>query len=148
MELRVRKLSSHEETASTWMHGRDRVKSGTFHLIAQIVIGSVWVFHGLYSKILNGIPRHRLIVGKILGAANAGMATRAIGLLEVLLGLWAFTGWQAVGCAVVQTAAIVAMNTLEICLAGEFLISAVGMVILNLGFLGLIWHWAFFAPKP
>src|SRR5437867_3449397 len=99
------------------------LRSDTLHIVIQIVIGSVWVFHGLYSKILNGIPRHRLIVGKILGAANAGITTRAIGLLEVLLGLWAFTGWQPMGCAVVQTAAIVAMNTLEIILTGELLIS-------------------------
>jgi len=123
-------------------------QSATLHLVAQIVIGSVWVFHGFYSKILNGILRHRLIVAKILGAANAGTATKAIGLLEVLLGLWAFTGWQPVACATVQTAAIVAMNTLEILFAGQLLISAVGMVILNLGFLLLVWHCALFAPKP
>ena len=124
------------------------LQSDTLHILAQIVIGLVWVFHGLYSKILNGIPRHSLIVGKILGAGNAAIATKAIGLLEVLLGFWAFTGWQRVGCAGVQTAAIVAMNTLEICLARELLISAFGMVILNLGFLALVWHWALFAPKP
>ena len=123
-------------------------RSETFHVAAQIVIGSVWVFHGLYSKIFDGIPRHRLIVGKILGAANAGIATKVIGLLELLLGLWAFTGWQPVGCAVVQTAAIVTMNALEIFIARELLISAIGMVILNLGFLSLVWHWAIFAPKP
>jgi hypothetical protein len=104
-------------------------------------------FHGFYSKILNGIPRHRLIVARILGAANTGISTKVIGLLEVLLGLWAFTGWQPVGCAVVQTAAIVGVNTLEICLAGELLISAVGMVLLNLGFLTLVWHWAVYSPK-
>ncbi len=121
--------------------------SHTFHTAAQIAIGSVWVFHGLYSKILNGIPRHRLIVAKILGAANAGISTRLIGVLEVLLGLWAFTGWQPVECAVVQTAAIVCMNALEICLAGELLISAVGMVILNLGFLTLVWLWALHPAK-
>ena len=118
------------------------LESNAVEILCRVVIGSVWVFHGLYSKILNGIPRHRLIVGKILGAGNAGIATKAIGLLEVLLGLWAFTGWQPVGCAVVQTAAIVTMNALEITLAGELLISAVGMVILNLGFLALVWFWA------
>ena len=123
-------------------------QSETFHVVAQIVIGSVWVFHGLYSKIFNGIPRHRLIVGKILGSANAAMITRAIGLLELLLGVWVFTGWQPVACAAVQTAAIVAMNSLEIFRARELLISAIGMVILNLGFLSLVWHWANFAPKP
>jgi hypothetical protein len=76
------------------------------------------------------------------------MFTRAIGLLEVLLGLWVFTGWQPVGCAIVQTAAIIAMNSLEIFLARELLISAIGMVFLNLGFLSLVWHWASFGPKP
>lgn len=117
-------------------------RSEAFHVAAQIVIGSVWVFHGLYSKILNGIPRHRLIVGKVMGDANAGIATRVIGVLEVLLGVWAWTGWQPVGCALVQTAAIVAMNSLEIFLARDLLISAIGMVILNAGFLTLVWFWA------
>jgi len=124
------------------------LRSETVHTAAQIVIGSVWVFHGVYSKILSGIPRHRLIVGKILGTANAGVATKAIGVIEMLLGLWAWTGWQPIGCAVVQTAAIVAMNSLEIFLARELLISAIGMVILNVGFLVVVWYWASFAPNP
>jgi len=114
------------------------------HLLAQIVIGSVWVFHGLYSKMLNGIPRHRLIVGKILGNERAQFATRIIGALEILLGVWAFTGWQPVWCASIQTAAIIAMNLLEILLARELLISAIGMLILNFGFLSLVWWWATF----
>jgi hypothetical protein len=122
-------------------------QSHAFHIAAQIFIGSVWVFHGFYSKILNGIPRHRLIVGKILGSTNAGICTKIIGSMEVLLGVWAFSAWQPVGCAVVQTAAILGMNTLEICLAGELLISALGMVLLNLGFLALVWCWAIFQAK-
>ena len=115
------------------------------HLLSQIAIGSVWVFHGLYSKILNGIPRHRLIVGRILGAGRAGIATKVIGLLELLLGGWAITGWHPVWCAAVQTGALLAMNSLEILLARELLISAMGMVALNLGFLSLVWWWATFS---
>ncbi|HUR47676.1 MAG TPA: DoxX-like family protein [Candidatus Saccharimonadales bacterium] len=121
--------------------------SDSFHAILQIVIGCVWVFHGLYSKILNGIPRHRQIVERVLGATYGGVATKAIGLLEVLVGVWVFTGWQSIACAALQTAALVAMNTLEIMKARELLISALGMVILNLGFLTLVWHWAIFASK-
>jgi hypothetical protein len=115
------------------------------HPLAQIGIGSVWVFHGLYSKILNGIPRHRLIVGRILGTERAEIATRTIGLLELLLGGWVITGWHPVWCASVQTAALIAMNSLEILLARELLISAIGMIALNLGFLSLVWWWAMFA---
>jgi len=117
------------------------------HLVAQIGIGSVWIFHGLYSKVLNGIPRHRLIVGKILGKERAGVMTKIIGLLEVLLGLWAIANWQPVWCASVQTAALIAMNSLEIILARELLISAIGMLILNLFFLIVVWWWATF-PQP
>jgi hypothetical protein len=117
------------------------------HLLAQVVIGSVWVFHGIYSKILNGIPRHRLIVGKILGKERAQIATWTIGALEFLLGVWAFTDWRPVWCASIQTTAIVAMNALEILLARELLISVLGMLILNFGFLSLVWWWATFTPR-
>lgn len=119
-----------------------------FYILIQILIGCVWVFHGFYSKILNGIPRHRLIVGEILGATNSGVFTKIIGLMEVSLGVWTFTGWQPVECAAVQTLAIIVMNTLEIIFARKFLISAIGMVVLNLVFLTLVWVWAFSTPTP
>jgi hypothetical protein len=121
-------------------------QSDTFHILGGILIGSVWVFHGFYSKILNRIPRHQLIVGRVLGQRFARPATKLIGGAEVLLGVWVFTGWQPLACAAVQTLALGGMNALEILLAADLLISAVGMVILNLGFIAFIWRWALFAP--
>ena len=85
--------------------------SRKFHLALRILIGSVWVFHGLYSKLLDGIPRHRLIVARVLGDDLAAAATVAIGVLEILLGIWAFSHRQPRACAAVQTAAIVAMSS-------------------------------------
>lgn len=95
--------------------------------LSTLFVGTVWIFHGLYSKILNGVPRHRQIVGRILGEEYAVLATRAIGLLEVALGVWVFSRCLRVPCAIVQTAALVAMNTLEIALARDLLISGSGM---------------------
>ncbi len=118
------------------------LQSDISHTIAGVLIGSVWVFHGLYSKILDRIPRHRLIVARVLGERFARPATKLIGGGEILLGVWVFTGWQPLVCAAVQTAGLVAMNVFEILLAGDLLISAAGMVILNLGFLALVWRWA------
>ena len=109
-------------------------------LALRILIGSVWVFHGLYSKLLDGIPRHRLIVARVLGDDLAVIATRAVGIAEILLGLWAFSQRWPRTCAAVQTLAIVTMNTLEIARAPDLLISAPGMVALNLGFLALGWY--------
>lgn len=118
-----------------------------FFLALRILIASVWVFHGLYSKLLDGIPRHRLIVARVLGDDLAVIATRAVGIAEILLGLWAFSHRWPRTCAAVQTAAIVAMNTLEIARAPDLLISAPGMVALNLGFLALGWYSATRPPQ-
>jgi hypothetical protein len=117
------------------------------HTLLTIVTGGVWIFHGLFSKILNGVPRHRLIVCRILGERVGPAATKLIGLLESVLGLWIFSGYARVECAAVQSAAIVGMNVLEIWLARELLISAFGMLALNAGFLTLVWYWALSAPR-
>ena len=119
-----------------------RPASRNFHFILTLLIGSVWVFHGLFSKLADGIPRHRQIVERILGETYASPATTAIGVMEILLGLWALSRYQRKACALVQTLAIVAMNFLEILLARDLLISAPGMVVLNLAFLTLVWIWA------
>jgi uncharacterized membrane protein YphA (DoxX/SURF4 family) len=119
-----------------------RYRTTLFPKLLPILIGSVWIFHGFYSKISNGIPRHRQIVERILGEGIADRATLGIGILEILLGLWVFSGIQRRACALVQTMALVSMNFLEILLAGDLLISAPGMVALNLGFISLIWYWA------
>jgi len=124
-----------------------RPVSRNLHLVLTILIGSVWVFHGLFSKLADGIPRHRLIVGRILGESFAGPATTFIGVMEILLGLWAYSRYQRKACALVQTGAIAAMNFLEILLARDLLISAAGMVVLNLAFLTLVWFWALGSRK-
>ncbi len=105
-------------------------------------IGSVWVFHGLYSKLLHGVPRHQLIVGRVLGEGWAAPVTLTVGIGEVLLGLWIFSGRARRSCALLQTAALVSMNALEIALARDLLISAPGMVLLNAMLLLLVWSWA------
>lgn len=118
------------------------MKPKIIHLFLTLLIGGVWVFHGLYSKISDGIPRHRQIIERILGTSIVDPATLVIGVLEVMLGLWVFSRIWRRACALVQTLALVAMNFLEILLAKDLLISAPGMVALNLAFLSLVWYWA------
>ena len=118
------------------------------HKLLTVFIGCVWVFHGLFSKLVGGIPRHRQIVGRILGEGIADQATLVIGILEISLGLWIFSGIQRRTCAWVQTLALISMNFLEILLAKDLLISAPGMVALNLGLIALIWRWASRSTLP
>jgi uncharacterized membrane protein YphA (DoxX/SURF4 family) len=104
------------------------------------------MFHGIYSKILNGIPRHREIVGRVLGHRFAVQATKLIGGMEALMGLWILSGFERTFCAAAQTIGLLVMNALEIRFARDVLISPVGMVFLNLGFIGVIWMWALCGP--
>lgn len=80
-----------------------------------------------------------MIVGRILGDEHARPLAVMIGLGEILLGLWVMSGRRTFACALFQTLALVAMNTLEILFAKELLVSAPGMVALNLLLLGSAW---------
>ncbi len=123
-------------------------KSTTAHRATGVLIASVWIFHGLYSKILDGVPRHRMIVARILGEPVADFSVIVIGSFEILLGCWVLTGFHRRANATVQTIGLVSMNTLEILLARDLLISAAGMVALNLCFISLIWWWALRGNHP
>lgn len=108
----------------------------------SIPIAGVWIFHGLYSKILMGIPRHQMIVERILGEKMGNVLTIVIGVLEILLGLWVLSCFRKKTCATLQTTILVVMNTLEIRLAKDLLYSPWGMVALNLALIAAIWFWA------
>lgn len=116
--------------------------------VMGLLIGGVWIFHGLYSKILDGIPRHQSIVARILGDSLAEIATISIGAMEVLLGCWAIWGRHRMLNASIQTLALVSMNTIEILFARDLLISPSGMVILNFMFLLFVWSWAIHEDYP
>lgn len=103
---------------------------------------AVWLVFGLVFKVLNLVPRHETIVATVVGNDWARSATVAIGLGEMLLGLWILSARWPLLCAATQTAAIIGMNALEIMLAREHLLSPVGMVCANGVFLGLGWFLA------
>jgi len=71
-----------------------------------------------------------------------------VGVMEISLGLWAWSGRFPRSCAAAQTLAIVCMNTLEITFARDLLISAPGMVALNAAFLALGWYQATRRQEP
>lgn len=110
--------------------------------VAGAAIGSVWVFHGLYSKLLNGVPRHRKIVARVVGEELATPVTKLVRVGDVFLGLWTWSGCARRACATTQTAALVSMNTLEIRRANDLLVSAPGRLILNALLLSRTWRWA------
>lgn len=105
-----------------------------------LLTASVWLVFGLGFKVLGLLPRHRLIVAAMFGDAAAGPVTVIIGAGETALAVWILSGFSPRLCAAVQTAAIAAMNTLEITFAKNLLLSPILMVVANIGFLIAVWY--------
>jgi hypothetical protein len=92
------------------------------HLALRFAIGLVWFINGLVCKVLGLVPRHEEIVATVLGNAHAHEITVAIGLGEVALALWVWSGRWPRTVAAVQITLVVAMNLLEFFLAPELLL--------------------------
>lgn len=95
-----------------------------------LAIGSVWLFNGLYCKILNGVPRHYEIVDSILTLAiGSSIAERysqnftyLIGFGEVLLAFLIWSNWRHKTVTWVQIVLIGLMNTIEFVLVPDLLL--------------------------
>lgn len=92
------------------------------YLTFRVLIGLVWFINGLICKVLNLVPRHEKIVSEILGPDHAILLTRGIGVGEILLAIWIWTGIHSRLAAVLQMTLVLAMNVLEFFLAPELLL--------------------------
>src|SRR5258708_22694678 len=90
--------------------------------LLTIGIAAPWLINGLFCKLLNLVPRHQLIVSRILGETNAPMATRTIGFLEILMFAWVLSGIQSRTCALTQIVLVATMNIIEFILAPDLLL--------------------------
>jgi hypothetical protein len=88
---------------------------------------------GIVFKVLDVVPRHRRIVGRIAGERHARAITVMVGFGECALGVWMWSGLWTLACVGLQGAGVAVMNTLEIALAKDLLLSPRLMVLANLG---------------
>jgi hypothetical protein len=86
------------------------------------LIAAVWIANGLFCKILNLVPRHRVIVARIVGNSHAGVLTRIIGLSEIAMAVWILSGIRTKLNAITQVVVIATMNSLEFVLAPDLLL--------------------------
>jgi hypothetical protein len=85
-------------------------------------IASVWIANGLFSKILNLVPRHQKIVARILGDGHAAFFTKAIGFSEIAMAVWILSGIKTKLNVIAQMIIIATMNLLEFILAPDLLL--------------------------
>ncbi len=90
--------------------------------VLTYAIALVWLLNGLFCKLLNFVPRHQQIVGRILGNDHSFILIKIIGALEVLMVLWILSGIKSRLCAFMQVLIIGTMNIIEITLAPDLLL--------------------------
>ena len=96
----------------------------------RFCIALVWFLNGFYCKLLNLVPRHQLIVARILGAEHASLFTKTIGISEIMVSLWVISRWKSRACAWFQVVLIATMNTIEFIKAPDLLLFGHGNAIL------------------
>ena len=82
----------------------------TRYRLLKYLIAAVWVGNGLFCKLLDLVPRHELIVARIIGAAHAEALTKAIGCGEIGMAVWILSGYHSKLNAITQAVVIATMN--------------------------------------
>ena len=109
--------------------------------LIHVAVAAVWLYEGLWCKLLNGEPRQMQVVAAVphYGPSIGGVFLKSLGVIEVALAGWVLSGVAPLLCAVVQTILLVALNTGGLMWARHLIHDPVGMVLKNLAFLVLAW---------
>jgi hypothetical protein len=97
--------------------------------------------------VLGWIPRHQLIVSRLLGEGHAAFLTKSIGVAEVCMAAWILSGIKSRLCAVLQIAVVLAMNMIEILRAPDLLLFGRWNAGFALLFVGLVYYNEFVLRK-
>jgi hypothetical protein len=90
--------------------------------ITTYSIAAVWFINGAVCKLLNLVPRHREIVGAIMGNEHEALLTTLIGIGEIFMAIWVISGYRERLNAITQIVLIVVMNAIEFAVVPELLL--------------------------
>jgi hypothetical protein len=109
--------------------------------VIRAAIALVWLYEGLWCKVLGRAPHQEGIVETVPGltGGQAHVFLLSLGLVECGLGIWVLAGWQPVWAAAAQTALLVGMNTGGVLWARKVIQDPPGMVVKNFAFVMLMW---------
>jgi uncharacterized membrane protein YphA (DoxX/SURF4 family) len=117
---------------------RARSATSAARLLARGFFAAVWVVNGLWAKLLDGVPRHREIVARILGDDHSLLLTRLIGAGEILFALWILSGLAPRWSALAQIAIVLLMNLIEFTLAPDLLLFGRANLLVALAYVALV----------
>ena len=112
----------------------------------RFAVGLVWLYQGLWHKLLAVDARHLEIVAAAPSFLPPRVALAAIGAWETLLGLAVWFRWGPRPAAWLQIGTMIAMNTAGILFAGDKIPDIGGMLTMNMVFILAIWGLSYVAP--
>ena len=104
------------------------------------LIATVWLVNGLLCKILDLVPRHQLIVSRILGNEHAFLLTKVIGISEIFMAIWIISNIKSRINAVTQIIVIGTMNVIEFILVPDLLLWGKANLVFAIMFILLIYY--------
>lgn len=109
--------------------------------LVRVAVAGVWVYEGLWCKLLGGDPNQLTIVMAVptYGPKVGKLFLMTLGVVELSLGLWALSGLRPFECAVAQTVLLVTLNANGLLWSRKLIHDPAGMVVKNFAFLVLGW---------
>jgi len=109
--------------------------------IIRTSVAAVWLYEGLWCKILGRVPLQREVVRAVprFGPRFGATFLKVLGVVEVALAIWVVTGVAPGICAVTQTALLILLNANGLLWSRKLIPEPIGMIVKNIAFLMLVW---------
>lgn len=109
--------------------------------LIRIAVAGVWLYEGLWCKLLRGEPRELEVVKAVprYGERFGVPFLMTLGVVEVALGLWVLSGWEPLLCVLAQTVLLVTLNVNGLIWSRHLIHDPKGMLVKNFAFLLLAW---------
>ena len=116
--------------------------------LVRLSIALVWLYQGLWCKLLSRVPHHLAVVSAapFIGPKGGRLVLVSLGLIECGIGIWVLSGRQSRSSAIAQTALLMAMNSGGVIWAWRLIPDPAGMILQNFAFVLLIWTTAEVRP--
>ncbi len=115
----------------------------TYWIWMRLAIAGVWLYQGLWHKVIAVDPRHAQILAQAMGSTIGPLLLTALGLMETAFAICVLIGWKRRLAAIAQVLSLVAMNAGGLLAARDQIPDPLGMLTLNLVFalaiLGQAW---------
>jgi len=109
--------------------------------LVRVAVAGVWIYEGLWCKILGRSASELAVVEAVpgYGPKYGRLFLRALGWVELALGLWVLAGVAPGAAALAQTVLLVALNASGLAWSRHLIHDPAGMVCKNFAFLVLAW---------